>query len=59
MDGAMELLLSLVTFDPEARATPLDVLNSTFMNSLREESIPSYKNDIVHSFMAYSSSPRG
>lgn len=52
----MELLLSLVEFDPQARATPLDVLNSNFMISLREESIPSYKDDIVHSFMAYSSS---
>lgn len=36
MDGGMDLLLSLVRFDPQIRASALDVLNSAFMAPLRE-----------------------
>jgi serine/threonine protein kinase len=36
MDGGMDLLLSLVRFNPQNRASALDVLNSTFMAPLRE-----------------------
>ena len=39
MDGGMDLLLSLVRFDAQQRASALNVLNSTFMAPLRE--IPS------------------
>jgi serine/threonine protein kinase len=57
MDGGMDLLLSLVKFNPLSRASALDVLNSSFMESLRE--IPygdnSYKDeDEVLSFTAFS-----
>lgn len=58
MDGGMDLLMSLVDFDPQSRASGLDVLNSTFMEPLREgptNSIKSYKeNDKVYSFTALS-----
>ena len=54
MDGAMELLLSLVSFDPKARATPLDVINSNFMAELIEDERAVYKGgDIVKSYTAY------
>jgi len=55
MDGGMELLLSLVSFDPRRRATPLDVVNSTFMSPLREEpGVNSYEhNDLFYSYMSY------
>jgi serine/threonine protein kinase len=36
MDGGMELLMSLVDFDPQKRSSALDVLNSSFMAPLRE-----------------------
>lgn len=36
MKGGIELLLALVDFDHERRATALDVMNSSFMSSLRE-----------------------
>jgi len=53
----MDLLLSLVKFDPQSRASALDVLNSSFMASLRE--IPNGDNyykeeDEVLSFTAFS-----
>lgn len=35
--GGMDLLLGLCAFDPKSRATAMDVLNSTFMEELREE----------------------
>jgi len=56
MDGGMELLYSLLSFDPQKRASPLAVINSSFMTSLREDPNQSIANesDIVHSFMAYS-----
>ena len=51
----MELLLSLVSFDPKTRATPLDVINSRFMAELIEdESVFYYEHDMVKSFTAYS-----
>ena len=51
----MELLLALVSFDPTARATPLDVLQSTFMTDLIETGTSCYsENDIVKSYTAYS-----
>ncbi len=36
MDGGMDLLMSLVRFDPQYRKSALDVLNSDFMAPLRE-----------------------
>jgi serine/threonine protein kinase len=54
-NGGMDLLLSLVSFDPKKRASPLDVLNSTFMETLREGyGAPELSdNDIVYSYTAY------
>jgi hypothetical protein len=53
MDGGMELLLSLVQFNPEARASALDVLNSSFMAPLREmEGCQYSEDDDVMSFTA-------
>ena len=59
MDGGMELLMSLVSFDPKRRATPLDVVNSTFMAPLREEpGVNSYEhNDLFYSYMSYLTQP--
>jgi serine/threonine protein kinase len=37
IDGGMDLLLGLCAFDPKIRYTAMDVLNSTFMEELREE----------------------
>lgn len=55
MHGGMELLMSLVSFDPDQRASALDVLNSEFMAPLIETADTTYqKNDIVHDFMAFS-----
>ena len=60
--GGMDLLLSLVSFDPTKRATPLQVLNSTFMSCLQENmeepASPSAvqndeSEDVVHSYMSY------
>ena len=55
MEGGLELLLSLVNFDPEKRATATDVLNSSFMASLREGSYGAsiQEDDHVLSYMAY------
>ena len=54
MDGGMELLLSLVSFDPSTRATPLDAINSNFFAPLREEDgMDMYgPSDQIKSFMA-------
>jgi len=58
MEGGMDLLLSLVQFNPQSRASALDVLNSPFMAPLRE--IPNenqgcdYGEDEVVSFTAFS-----
>ena len=55
MDGAMELLLRLVCFDPAERAAPIDVINSKFMSALLE-GVDSASNDcdIIRSYMHYS-----
>jgi hypothetical protein len=54
MDGAMELLLSLVSFDPNKRATPLDVINSRFMAALIEDdAVIDCESDIIKSYTAY------
>ena len=51
----MGLLLSLVSFDPKTRATPLDVINSTFMADLIEDETSYHgEGDIVKSYTAYS-----
>jgi hypothetical protein len=57
MPGGIELLMSLVSFDPVSRATFLDVLNSPFMEPLREDGRVSYSPfDDVRSFTAFSTS---
>jgi len=55
MEGGLDLLMGLVSFDPEKRWSPLDVINSTFMKPLREISKETNLccDDLVHSFMAY------
>jgi len=55
MEGGLELLLSLLSFDPEKRATATDVLNSSFMAQLREGSnnMSFDSDDHVLSYMAY------
>ncbi len=58
MEGGMDLLLSLVSFDPKRRASPLDIVNSKFMEPLREiagTDSEKQDTDIVHSYMSYSS----
>ena len=62
MDGGMELLMSLVSFDHTKRATPLEVINSVFMAPLREEpGINVYEPTdlIAGSYMQYHYSDRG
>ena len=55
MDGGMDLLLSLVDFNPQRRASALDALNSPFMAPLREmEGIEYSDEDKVMSFTALS-----
>ena len=53
-DGGLDLLFSLVAFDPSKRASALDVINSDFMSSLREE-FRAHSNEAekVYSFMSY------
>ncbi len=54
LDGAMELLLSLVSFDPKKRAKPMDVINSKLMAELIEDVNVMYcEDDIVKSYTAY------
>lgn len=54
MDGAMDLLLSLVCFDPAKRSTPLDVITSRFMAGLVEDNDSIHDDsDIVRSYMSY------
>lgn len=54
-NGGMDLLLSLVAFDPKKRASPLDVMNSKFMEALRDGygSSEVANHDIVHSFLSF------
>jgi len=55
MEGGMELLQALTNFDPSKRASMSDVLNSTFMATLREEGKTSYCEERcnVMSFLSY------
>jgi len=54
VEGGMELLLSLVCFDPERRATACDVLNSQFMISFQQGAHYADDEDTsVMSFLAY------
>mmetsp|Transcript_18101 Transcript_18101/g.28074 ORF Transcript_18101/g.28074 Transcript_18101/m.28074 type:complete len:1449 (+) Transcript_18101:325-4671(+) len=56
MEGGMDVLLKLVCFDPQERASALDVLNSSFMIPLREASgqVSHCENDEVLSYTAFS-----
>lgn len=57
MDGGMELMMSLVSFHPQQRASALDVLNSSFMAPLRETpGVTQLYNpdDTVYSYAAFS-----
>ncbi|KAL7477157.1 hypothetical protein ACHAW6_002969 [Cyclotella cf. meneghiniana] len=54
INGAMELLQSLVCFDPQKRAMPLDVIYSSFTSGLMENSDHTYdEQDIMRSYMSY------
>ncbi len=54
MDGGLELLFELCSFDPSTRATALDVLNSRFMAALVENENSLYDpEDTVHSFTSF------
>lgn len=55
MEGGMDLLFSLVAFDPNKRASALDVINSTFMSTLREDvgKKSMNGNEKVYSYMSY------
>lgn len=56
IEGGMELLFSLVEFNPENRASVCDVLNSQFMIPLREDPNKKRVEDPSHNvmnFMAY------
>jgi len=61
MEGGIDLLFGLVSFDPNHRASALDVINSKFMDSLREcpEKSSLREDDIVFSYMAYSAMKDG
>ena len=55
MEGGLELLLGLCSFDPVKRWSAMDVMNSTFMAPLREEPGTVYDaNATVQSFTAFS-----
>jgi serine/threonine protein kinase len=53
INGGMDLLFHLCSFDPENRATALHALNSTFMENLRETPGTSYENETVLSYGAF------
>ncbi len=56
MAGGVELLSSLVEFNPDKRATALDVLNSEFMKPLRINKVEADEMDdsnILYTFMAF------
>jgi serine/threonine protein kinase len=55
MDGGLDLLLQLCTFDPFIRATAMDVLNSKFMEELREQPGICYDPSFnVQSYLSFS-----
>lgn len=59
MRGGLELLFSLCCFDPTKRATAMDVLNSTFMEDLREpvgSPIGECENETVFHYGAFATS---
>jgi serine/threonine protein kinase len=47
MGGGMDLLFGLCSYDPTERATPLHVINSSFMQYLREDSDTCYDPNAV------------
>mmetsp|Transcript_27378 Transcript_27378/g.62855 ORF Transcript_27378/g.62855 Transcript_27378/m.62855 type:complete len:378 (-) Transcript_27378:198-1331(-) len=55
LEGGMDLLKSLLTFDADSRATALDVINSPFMSVLRETKCTNsiQSNDNVYSYTSY------
>lgn len=55
MEGGMDLLFSLISFDPSKRFSALDVMNSAFMAPLRDENNPLDGNttDKVYQYMSY------
>ena len=53
-DGGIDLLMSLVSFDPNKRSTALEVITSSFMEPLRHAVIQ--ENDKVYRYTALSSS---
>lgn len=52
-DGGLELLFHLCSFDPSKRATPLQVLNSTFMADLRESYQDDHGDADIYSYMSF------
>jgi len=56
IDGGLDLLLSLVSLDPQNRASALDVLNSSLMTPLRENdsNMFSSEEDEVFCYNAFS-----
>lgn len=51
MEGGLDLLLGLCSYDPSERRTALQVLNSSFMSELREISGAEYdSNTTVHTY---------
>lgn len=55
MNGGMDLLLKLCSFDPSTRATAHEVLESSFMANVAEKEGSMYlPEDTVHSFTSFS-----
>jgi serine/threonine protein kinase len=56
MEGGLDLLFSLCDLNPDTRATAMDVLNSTFMESLREDAdncSPPDDSATTYSFLSF------
>lgn len=55
VDGGLELLFALCNFDPMRRATAMTVLNSKFLEDLREDpnDTPCYQGVRVQSYMSF------
>ena len=54
VDGGLDLLLSLCSFDPRTRGTALSVLNSPFMEELREAQGTEYTDgSVVRSYTSF------
>jgi serine/threonine protein kinase len=54
MDGGLDLLFGLCNFNPAERFSAMDVMNSSFMAPLREESNTYDADATVYSFTAFS-----